>query len=237
MAEPGVKTFVQMQQIVSRRLLNIPIATATTFPTLTDIKDELNDQMRMFIAKRTWIWRKKSDTSVTLVTDQTDYSALNSASSIIRIRNLTTGKYYTFQRRALFEIENKKAASDFQGGEPQRWSYIDRDTDNSIKFRFNTKPPSANNGDVLDITHLVRHADLSDDAAISILPEEFNNIPIYRTIEMFFTTLDDHTNAAIWGNKALTLESQAWKQHMQQGDHVDTPNTSGLRVPSQWPFN
>lgn len=237
MAEPGVKTFLEMQQQVSKRLLNKSIATSSDFPTLTDIKGELNDQMRRFIAKRNWRWRVRTDTSVTLATDTTDYSMSDNAQLVMRIRNLTTGNNYTFQERGDFERQNKKAASSFSSGEPTRWTYIDPDSDNSLKIRFNTKPPSGNNGDTLDITYLLRHVNLSNDADVSVLPVEFQEIPIYRTISEFFTMLDDHTNAAMWGAKAERLEGNAWKQHINQSDYVHTPKMVGFSVSSNWPYN
>lgn len=73
MTIPGQKTFLQIQQEISEEILDISIATSETRPTLTRLKQIINDRHRMICTAWSWWWMYREDSLNTVVNQQTPY--------------------------------------------------------------------------------------------------------------------------------------------------------------------
>jgi len=240
MAEPGVKDFETQYNEVLNITLNTTTAPSSGAVTLAIVKGILNEKMRTYQSSDDHLWARRTDTATTLATGTTDYTVLANCRKIIRWRNTTKGQVMAFKPRSEMERLYPKGTTDFSSGLPTWWSYIDPDTDLDIKVRFGASTPtSAENGDVMELTYLKHHVDLSATSDISIIPVIAQQIPIWQACAEIFVRLNMTEEAQVWGNSAEILKRDVWKQQENQADYVDTPIDffQGQPSGSPWPIN
>ncbi len=73
MTIPGQKTFLQIQQEISEEILDLTIATTETRPTLSRLKQIINDRHRMICTAWSWWWMYREDTFPTVANQTTPY--------------------------------------------------------------------------------------------------------------------------------------------------------------------
>ena len=224
MAEPGVKDFETQYNEVLNITINTTSAPSSGAVTLQIVKDILNEKMRTYQASEEHLWARRTDTTTTLATSTSVYTLIANCRKIIRIVNTTKGQVMRFMPRGEYERLYPKRTSDFSNGLPTWWTYVDPDTDLDIKVLFGPSiPTAAENGDVMELTYLKHHVDLSATTDTSDIPVTDQQIPIWEACSEVFIRLNMPEEASVWQNKADQLKRTVWKERQNQPDYVDTP--------------
>lgn len=73
MTIPGQKTFLEIQQEISQEILDKDIADTESRPTLTRLKQIINDRQRMILTAWSWWWMYREDSFNTVIGQTTPY--------------------------------------------------------------------------------------------------------------------------------------------------------------------
>lgn len=173
MAIPGQKTFLQMQEEISEEILDVSIATTETRPTLTRLKQIINDRYRMIITAWSWWWMYRESSFNLVVNQQTPYYIGNQYDEVqwMAIPSL--------QRRI-----NWMSMTDWETMYPGRYTQYG----NATPFNYIPGPPDTDNGlgyfvfpaanAILNVTFgaKLRVSDMSADGDYPVIPADWQDL-------------------------------------------------------------
>ena len=190
MTIPGQKTFLQIQQEVSEECIGTlypNVASATDRPSLTRLKQMINDAYREICGAHQWYFLFRESTFPTVASQQTAYAVSNSAQDVIFMSiqslqiDLVWMAYYEWQ---------KMYPGKYQGfTDSQPINYIPAPPDTTSNGLQYYLFPAANAVYTVQYGFQIAVSDMSADADLPLLPARWQNLLVMlskaKVYEMF----------------------------------------------------
>lgn len=225
----GQRTFLELQNAVAAILSNQLSLTATSNPTLAQVKDKINEYYRNVFQKQPWKWAY----------DQATFNTSAGTKRVTFPDNVQ--KVWALEIQGnnwyLQYVPNNK----FFRGYPGAWQTMG----NNQPYIYTDAPPASNNALQIDLfptpdnTYTVyyqfqkRLTSLSADGDYSIIPPEYENLLIYGPAKDLLARLADN-RAAYYSDEFKKIMSDMWMNEERNLDYMDaamSPEVNG----TQWP--
>lgn len=225
----GQRTFLQLQQAVSQIIFGQTFASTATNPTLSQVKEKLNEYYRNIFRKQPWKWAYGQSTFTT--SQGTKLVTFPDNVQKVWALEIQGNNWY------LQYVPNNK----FFRGYPGAWQTMGQNQ----PYIYTDAPPASNNALQIDLfptpdaTYTVyyqfqkRLTSLSADGDYSIIPPEYENALIYGAAKDLLANLAD-TRAGYYSDQYKEIMSEMWMNEERNLDYMDaamSPEVNG----TQWP--
>lgn len=176
-AAPGQKTFLSVQQEISEEVWNKSILDATDRPTLTRLKQIINDSYREICSMWDWQWLYDV-TTVVPATGDTSPTALSTAAERVEWMAIPNGggrlKFLTDNQWSLLTFGQR--FTNFGNSRPKFYVEAPYDANNGLQVYFF---PAADQAYTVQYRFKKRVSDLSASGDTPFIPPEFQDMWVY----------------------------------------------------------
>lgn len=225
----GQRTFLELQNAVGVILFNQTALSATTNPTLAQVKDKINEYYRNIFQRQPWKW----------ALDESTFSTVAGTKRVTMPDNVF--KVWSMQIQGnnwyLKYVPQNKFLRGYPGawqtmGQNQPYLYIGAPNASNNALQFDLFPTPADTYTVY-YQFVKRLTPLTNDSDYSVMEPEYENAIIYGAAKDLLALLGDN-RAAYYQAEYEKIMSAMWMDEERNLDYMETamsPEVNG----TQWP--
>jgi hypothetical protein len=213
------KTFAQIQQEISQEVLGLTIATSDTRPTLTLLKQYINDAYSEVCTSWDWSWLYRNDKTFNTVIGQTTAYAVDSAAGeVLSMRIPAKYQTLTFMPYADWVKGQPGGYTNLQNAIPRFYIPAPPASDGTLQFYLGPEPAS----EVMTVAYdyRLRVTALSADGDYPVVPSDWQNLIKLKALVMVYTLLGDGAVERMQNRQQqyMDLWQRAWMQDQSVSD-------------------
>lgn len=228
MALPNQKTFLQLQQELSRETLGLAIALSDTRPSLDELKQCINDAQHDVCNYQDWGWLYREGSFDTVQGQTTPYVPIESP-GFAQVEWMTIP---SLQKR-LAPISSR----DYVGRYPGRYTnqsegapsfYVESYNDDENQMGFLLGPGPADAVYAVSFGYKLLPAVMSDDDDIPVVPSQYQNLIKYKALVDIYRMMGPGSKERMVDAKAeyQRLLDIAWLDDQRNGELVRSKRDS-----------
>lgn len=226
MALPNQKTFLNFQEELSYEVLGKiagAVAGDDDRPSLTQIKQHINDAYQRVCASHDWSWLYRESTFSTVVDQTTPYTLTISGAAVAEVMWMTIPA----KNRRLAPVSQASYRAHYPSGYTNQGSgipqfYVETYNDANNELSFLLGPSKADDVYTVNFGYKLVPGVMSTDGAVPVVPAQWQELIKLRALMDIYRALGPGSKERYEDTKAEfgALWAQAWLQDQSRGEFV-----------------